>query len=147
MPNSLICLVSFNSLLVPRFLYLSLLPPFALSISAFHIPLLPLAPRFIPLPSLPLTKSPLCFQTLSLSIALSLFLTLPLPPRLSFPFTPCQQATVIREGQKIQINAEFVVLGDLVEIKGGDRVPADLRVISSSGCKVGEGCWAKPRGA
>uniref|UniRef100_A0A7N6A8F6 Sodium/potassium-transporting ATPase subunit alpha n=1 Tax=Anabas testudineus TaxID=64144 RepID=A0A7N6A8F6_ANATE len=47
-----------------------------------------------------------------------------------------QQATVIREGQKIQINAEFVVLGDLVEIKGGDRVPADLRVISSSGCKV-----------
>lgn len=39
----------------------------------------------------------------------------------------------------MQINAELVVLGDLVEIKGGDRVPADLRVISSSGCKVGGG--------
>lgn len=38
----------------------------------------------------------------------------------------------------MQINAELVVLGDLVEIKGGDRVPADLRIISSSGCKVGE---------
>lgn len=37
----------------------------------------------------------------------------------------------------MQINAELVVLGDLVELKGGDRVPADLRVISSSGCKVG----------
>ncbi|XP_043991302.1 sodium/potassium-transporting ATPase subunit alpha-2 [Gambusia affinis] len=47
-----------------------------------------------------------------------------------------QQAMVIREGEKLQINAEFVVLGDLVEVKGGDRVPADLRVISSSGCKV-----------
>lgn len=37
----------------------------------------------------------------------------------------------------MHINAEFVVLGDLVEIKGGDRIPADLRVIFSSGCKVG----------
>uniref|UniRef100_A0A7N8WQ81 Sodium/potassium-transporting ATPase subunit alpha n=1 Tax=Mastacembelus armatus TaxID=205130 RepID=A0A7N8WQ81_9TELE len=47
-----------------------------------------------------------------------------------------QQALVIREGEKMQINAELVVQGDLVEIKGGDRIPADLRVISSSGCKV-----------
>lgn len=45
---------------------------------------------------------------------------------------------MIREGEKVQINAELVVQGDLVEIKGGDRIPADLRVISSSGCKV----WA-----
>ncbi|XP_072524691.1 sodium/potassium-transporting ATPase subunit alpha-2 [Salminus brasiliensis] len=47
-----------------------------------------------------------------------------------------QQALVIREGEKRQINAEGVVMGDLVEIKGGDRIPADLRIISSSGCKV-----------
>uniref|UniRef100_W5L3X0 Sodium/potassium-transporting ATPase subunit alpha n=1 Tax=Astyanax mexicanus TaxID=7994 RepID=W5L3X0_ASTMX len=47
-----------------------------------------------------------------------------------------QQALVIREGEKRQINAEGVVVGDLVEIKGGDRTPADLRIISSSGCKV-----------
>ncbi|KAI1901219.1 hypothetical protein AGOR_G00032050 [Albula goreensis] len=47
-----------------------------------------------------------------------------------------QQALVIREGEKLQINAEQVVVGDLVEIKGGDRIPADLRVISSSSCKV-----------
>lgn len=51
---------------------------------------------------------------------------------------------VIREGAKLQINAEEVVQGDLVEIKGGDRIPADLRIISSSGCKVersdGERC-------
>ena len=50
-----------------------------------------------------------------------------------------QQALVIREGEKIQINAENVVVGDLVEVKGGDRVPADMRIISSHGCKVGRG--------
>uniref|UniRef100_G1RSV7 Sodium/potassium-transporting ATPase subunit alpha n=1 Tax=Nomascus leucogenys TaxID=61853 RepID=G1RSV7_NOMLE len=47
-----------------------------------------------------------------------------------------QQALVIRGGEKMQINVQEVVLGDLVEIKGGDRVPADLRLISAQGCKV-----------
>uniref|UniRef100_H3A0Q6 Sodium/potassium-transporting ATPase subunit alpha n=1 Tax=Latimeria chalumnae TaxID=7897 RepID=H3A0Q6_LATCH len=47
-----------------------------------------------------------------------------------------QQATVMRDGEKFQINANQLVVGDLVEIKGGDRVPADIRIITSSGCKV-----------
>ncbi|XP_029580664.1 sodium/potassium-transporting ATPase subunit alpha-2-like isoform X2 [Salmo trutta] len=47
-----------------------------------------------------------------------------------------QQALVIREGEKMTINAELLVRGDLVEIKGGDRIPADLRVVSAAGCKV-----------
>ncbi|XP_072901554.1 sodium/potassium-transporting ATPase subunit alpha [Hemitrygon akajei] len=47
-----------------------------------------------------------------------------------------QQALVIRDGEKSLINAEHVVLGDLVEVKGGDRIPADLRIISAHGCKV-----------
>uniref|UniRef100_A0A670IKM4 Sodium/potassium-transporting ATPase subunit alpha n=1 Tax=Podarcis muralis TaxID=64176 RepID=A0A670IKM4_PODMU len=47
-----------------------------------------------------------------------------------------QQATVIRDGDKFQINANQLVVGDLVEIKGGDRVPADIRIITSQGCKV-----------
>lgn len=29
------------------------------------------------------------------------------------------------------------MLGDLVEVKGGDRIPADVRIISAHGCKVG----------
>lgn len=37
----------------------------------------------------------------------------------------------------MSINAEDVVVGDLVEVKGGDRIPADLRIISANGCKVG----------
>uniref|UniRef100_A0A0S7EVJ0 AT1A n=1 Tax=Poeciliopsis prolifica TaxID=188132 RepID=A0A0S7EVJ0_9TELE len=47
-----------------------------------------------------------------------------------------QQALVIRDGEKKSINAEEVVAGDLVEVKGGDRIPADLRIISAQGCKV-----------
>lgn len=47
-----------------------------------------------------------------------------------------QYATVIREGAKHMIPAEDVVLGDIVEVKGGDRVPADIRVIKAHGFKV-----------
>ncbi|XP_067849038.1 sodium/potassium-transporting ATPase subunit alpha [Heptranchias perlo] len=47
-----------------------------------------------------------------------------------------QQALVVRDGEKSTINAEDVVAGDLVEVKGGDRIPADLRIISAHGCKV-----------
>lgn len=47
-----------------------------------------------------------------------------------------QQALVVRDGEKQSINAEEVVVGDLVEVKGGDRIPADLRIVSAHGCKV-----------
>ena len=59
---------------------------------------------------------------------------------LFFERGPClvsQQALVVRDGEKKHINAEDVVVGDLVEVKGGDRIPADLRIISAHGCKVG----------
>ncbi|XP_027194628.2 sodium/potassium-transporting ATPase subunit alpha-B-like [Dermatophagoides pteronyssinus] len=47
-----------------------------------------------------------------------------------------QYATVIREGHKLTIPAEEVVVGDIVEIKSGDRIPADIRILKSQGCKV-----------
>lgn len=47
-----------------------------------------------------------------------------------------QYAVVLRDGQKLTLPAEDVVLGDIVEVKGGDRIPADMRVISAQGCKV-----------
>ena len=47
-----------------------------------------------------------------------------------------QFATVVRDGQKNVIAAELVVVGDLVEVKGGDRVPADVRIVRAHGCKV-----------
>lgn len=45
-------------------------------------------------------------------------------------------ATVIRDGQPITLPCEEVVVGDLVQIKGGDVVPADIRIIESNGLKV-----------
>lgn len=51
-------------------------------------------------------------------------------------FSLTQQALVVRDGEKKSINAEEVVAGDMVEVKGGDRIPADLRIISAHGCKV-----------
>jgi len=47
-----------------------------------------------------------------------------------------QEATILRDGTKITINAEQCVIGDIVFVKFGDRVPADLRIIESHGLKV-----------
>lgn len=47
-----------------------------------------------------------------------------------------QYATILRENQKYTLPAEEVVAGDIVEVKGGDRIPADIRVISGQGFKV-----------
>ncbi|GAB6023142.1 hypothetical protein CHUAL_007223 [Chamberlinius hualienensis] len=48
-----------------------------------------------------------------------------------------QYATVLRSGgQKLTIKAEEIVVGDIIEVKFGDRVPADMRVISAHGLKV-----------
>ncbi|GFG38088.1 hypothetical protein Cfor_10924, partial [Coptotermes formosanus] len=47
-----------------------------------------------------------------------------------------QFATVIREGEKLTLRAEDIVLGDVVEVKFGDRIPADIRIIESRGFKV-----------
>ena len=47
-----------------------------------------------------------------------------------------QYAIVRRNGEKITVKAAELTLGDIVEIKFGDRVPADLRVIEARGFKV-----------
>lgn len=51
--------------------------------------------------------------------------------------TLCLQfATVLRQGEKLTLRAEDIVLGDVVEVKFGDRIPADIRIIESRGFKV-----------
>ncbi|CAL1279857.1 unnamed protein product [Larinioides sclopetarius] len=54
----------------------------------------------------------------------------------SFKSMVPQYATVIRGGQKLTLSAEEVVQGDIVEVKGGDRIPADIRIIQAAGFKV-----------
>lgn len=47
-----------------------------------------------------------------------------------------QHARVIRDGIKDTIPADEVVVGDLVEVGAGDRVPADIRIIFAHQFKV-----------
>eukprot|EP00002_Diphylleia_rotans_P025319 TRINITY_DN4_c0_g1_i2.p1 TRINITY_DN4_c0_g1~~TRINITY_DN4_c0_g1_i2.p1 ORF type:complete len:1006 (-),score=236.56 TRINITY_DN4_c0_g1_i2:389-3406(-) len=47
-----------------------------------------------------------------------------------------QMATVIRNGEKRKLDATDVVPGDIIEIIGGNKIPADLRLISVSNLKV-----------
>jgi len=47
-----------------------------------------------------------------------------------------QYATALRDGQKLTVRAEELVRGDIVDIKFGDRVPADVRVLEARTFKV-----------
>lgn len=46
------------------------------------------------------------------------------------------QCIVVRDGKEREIAAAALVIGDLVKVKGGDKVPADLRIIHCRGLKV-----------
>lgn len=47
-------------------------------------------------------------------------------------------ATVMRDGKKKDIDARFLVPGDLVFLKAGDKVPADIRLVDVSNLRVEE---------
>merc|ERR1712213_29197 len=47
-----------------------------------------------------------------------------------------QYALCRRDGDKLTVPADTLTLGDIVEIKFGDRCPADLRVLEARGFKV-----------
>lgn len=46
------------------------------------------------------------------------------------------KASVIRDGQTMVVLAKELVVGDIVFVKGGDRIPADIRIIEAAGMKV-----------
>jgi sodium/potassium-transporting ATPase subunit alpha len=47
-----------------------------------------------------------------------------------------QYALVRRDGEKVTLAAVELTLGDIVEVKFGDRIPADIRVLEARGFKV-----------
>ena len=47
-----------------------------------------------------------------------------------------QFALCLRDGEKVTIEARELTLGDIIEVKFGDRIPADIRVLESRGFKV-----------
>jgi len=48
------------------------------------------------------------------------------------------QAVVIRDGQIQTINADQLVPGDIVQLRPGDKIPADLRIVSAHNLQVEE---------
>jgi len=47
-------------------------------------------------------------------------------------------AKVWRDGKLQEIPTEQIVIGDVVDVKGGDRIPADLRIIEAHDLKVAQ---------
>merc|ERR1719295_1371199 len=47
-----------------------------------------------------------------------------------------QYALAVRDGEKVTIKADELTMGDIIEVKFGDRIPADIRVLESRGFKV-----------
>jgi sodium/potassium-transporting ATPase subunit alpha len=47
-----------------------------------------------------------------------------------------QNALCIRSGAKLTIKAEELTPGDIIEVKFGDRIPADIRILECRGFKV-----------
>ena len=44
--------------------------------------------------------------------------------------------TVLRDGNPSEINAKDVVIGDILSLKSGDKIPADIRIIQANDFKV-----------
>ena len=47
-------------------------------------------------------------------------------------------ASVVRDGRRLRVAAAELVVGDIVHLEGGDRVPADLRLVSVAALRVEE---------
>jgi len=47
-------------------------------------------------------------------------------------------ATVIRNGERVDVDASELVLGDIVYLEAGDNVPADIRILDADNLKVQE---------
>jgi len=47
-----------------------------------------------------------------------------------------QYALCLRDGDKITLKADELTIGDVIEVKFGDRIPADIRVLEARGFKV-----------
>ncbi|HMP67361.1 MAG TPA: HAD-IC family P-type ATPase [Candidatus Paceibacterota bacterium] len=49
-----------------------------------------------------------------------------------------QKSRIIRSGKEIKIDSSEIVVGDLLKLSSGDRVPADARIIFENGLSVDE---------
>lgn len=47
-----------------------------------------------------------------------------------------QKCRVVRDGQEMEMDAIHVTIGDIVRIKAGEKIPADIRILMSDEMKV-----------
>lgn len=59
------------------------------------------------------------------------------------PVCTAPAANVFRDGKRVTVDAADLVPGDVVAIKSGDRLPADLRLLEVTNLQVGHnnGLW------
>ena len=50
------------------------------------------------------------------------------------------QALVMRDGKRITVPAEDLVVGDIVLLQSGDKVPADIRLLTTKNLQIQEAC-------
>jgi sodium/potassium-transporting ATPase subunit alpha len=50
------------------------------------------------------------------------------------------QTIVIRDGQQRTLEASELVVGDLILVELGRKIPADIRIVESNGMKVNNSC-------
>ena len=58
----------------------------------------------------------------------------------SRPFARCspRESSVLRDGRRLTVPAESLVVGDVVLTEAGDRIPADLRLLRATSLKIEE---------
>lgn len=48
------------------------------------------------------------------------------------------RSKVVREGKLMEVSSEQLVLGDIIKLEQGDKIPADARIIDASNFRVNE---------
>jgi P-type E1-E2 ATPase len=46
------------------------------------------------------------------------------------------KCTVVRDGGIMEVEAKMLVVGDVVKLETGNKIPADLRIFWNNGLKV-----------
>ena len=52
--------------------------------------------------------------------------------------TMISEATVLRQGNEIRLSSSLVAPGDIILLKSGDKIPADLRILHEQGLQIDE---------
>ena len=52
-----------------------------------------------------------------------------------------QRTSAVRDGERVEVDVKDLVVGDIVHVKGGDKVPADIRILQSRSTLLFSSNW------